>query len=54
VVAFEKPAESQLMTILEKAIDVIPSLSPSSASTAFIVDGMAIQAINSGTAAAFG
>ena len=43
------------MTILEKEINVLPSLSPASAPRAFIVDGMAlIQTVVPGEAATFG
>ena len=43
------------MTILEKEINVVPSLSPASAPRAFIVDGMAlIQTVMLGDAATFG
>ena len=44
------------MTILEKEINVVPSLSPASAAPrAFIVDGMAlIQTVIPGDAATFG
>jgi len=42
------------MTILEKEINIVPSLSPASAPRAFIVDGMAlIQTVIPGDAATF-
>jgi len=43
------------MTILEKEINVVPSLSPASAPRVFIIDEMAlIQAVIPGDAATFG